>query len=56
MDLTTLRSKRLIPPTVASVVTVGVGGVWWTSAANANVQGSVAVPAPRDELRRLAET
>jgi uncharacterized membrane protein YkoI len=40
MNLTKLRSKRVLLPTVAAVVALGVGGVVWTSAANADVQGS----------------
>ena len=40
MNTTKLRSKRVILPTAAAVVALGVGGVVWTSGANANVQGS----------------
>ena len=38
MNTTKLRSKRVVLPTAASVVALGIGGVVWTSAANANVQ------------------
>ena len=40
MNTTKLRSKRVILPTAAAVVALGIGGVVWTSGANANVQGS----------------
>lgn len=39
MNTTQLRSKRVILPTIAAIVALGVGGVVWTSAANADVQG-----------------
>ena len=34
------RSKRVILPTIAAVAVLGVGGVVWSSAANADLQGS----------------
>ena len=40
MNTTQLRSKRVIIPSIAAVAALGIGGVVWTSAANADVQGS----------------
>ena len=34
------RSKRVILPTIAAVAVLGIGGVVWSSAANADLQGS----------------
>lgn len=41
MNSATLRSKRVLLPTVAAVVALGIGGVAWASAANAgDLRGS----------------
>jgi uncharacterized membrane protein YkoI len=39
MNTTNLRSKRVLLPSIAAVVALGIGGVVWTSTANADVQG-----------------
>jgi len=39
MNTAKLRSKRIILPTLAAVVALGVGGTVWASAANADVSG-----------------
>ena len=40
MNTTKLRSKRVILPTIAAVAALGIGGVVWASAANADLEGS----------------
>jgi uncharacterized membrane protein YkoI len=40
MNTARLRSKRVVLPTIAAVAVLGVGGVVWTSTANADVQGA----------------
>ena len=39
MNITKLRRKRVILPTIAAVAVLGVGGTVWTAAANDDVQG-----------------
>jgi uncharacterized membrane protein YkoI len=40
MNTAKVRSKRVILPTIAAVAALGVGGVVWSSAANADLRGS----------------
>lgn len=40
MNTTKLRSKRVILPTIAAVAAFGIGGVVWSTTANADLQGS----------------
>ena len=40
MNTAKLRSKRLLIPTVATVLALGVGGVVWASTASAGLDGS----------------
>jgi uncharacterized membrane protein YkoI len=40
MNTAKLRSKRVLLPTLAAVAALGIGGVVWSSAANADLQGS----------------
>ncbi len=39
MNISKLRRKRVILPTIAAVAVLGVGGTVWTAAANDDVQG-----------------
>ena len=40
MDTTTFRSKRVVLPALAAVAALGIGGVVWSSVANADLGGS----------------
>jgi uncharacterized membrane protein YkoI len=40
MNTAKIRSKRVILPTIAAVAVLGIGGVVWSSAANADLRGS----------------
>ena len=40
MNITKLRRKRIILPTIAAIAVLGVGGTVWTAAASNDVQGS----------------
>ena len=60
MNTTKLRSKRVLLPTLAAVLALGVGGVVWASTASADLQGSerdrVAAAATRAVKKRAAST
>ena len=47
MNITKLRRKRVILPTIAAVAVLGVGGTVWTASANDDVQGRRARPRRR---------
>ena len=51
MNTTKLRSKRVILPTIAAVAAFGIGGVVWSTTANADLQGS-----ERDRVGTAATT
>jgi uncharacterized membrane protein YkoI len=40
MNTSRLRSKRVVIPTVATVAALGIGGVVWTTTANADIRGT----------------
>jgi uncharacterized membrane protein YkoI len=40
MNTAKVRSKRVILPTIAALAALGIGGVVWSSAANADLRGS----------------
>jgi uncharacterized membrane protein YkoI len=40
MDTSLIRSKRVVLPSLAAVAVLGIGGVVWSSAAGADLQGS----------------